>query len=386
LKVALITDGIWPFVVGGMQKHSYYLCKYLTRNKIFVQLYHSTRTGIKPDLTGEFSESELTYLEDFYIPYPGSGIFPGRYIRSSARYSRLIYAEFIKHSGVDIVYVKGLSGLAFFNAKRRGALLPPVFLNVHGYEYYQKAATIKDKIAQLMLRPVFKKVNKCSDYIFSYGPPISTIIRKHIPNSGDKIIEVPAAIEGAFISEQILQACPVRKFVFIGRYERRKGISELFYAVRKLAEKYVFEIHFIGPITRPNYMKNARYVFHGQVTDSNRIREILRNSEILVCPSYSEGMPNVILEGMASGCAIIATKVGAIPVEVDESNGWLIPPGSARALYNSLAVAITCDGHTLDRMRTSSVNKVKRHFTWDKIIVQIVEAFENAIGKYKIKP
>ena len=40
MRIALITDGIAPYVLGGMQKHSFYLAKYFAKNKIHVDLIH----------------------------------------------------------------------------------------------------------------------------------------------------------------------------------------------------------------------------------------------------------------------------------------------------------------------------------------------------------
>ena len=40
MKVALLSDGITPFVIGGMQKHSYNLAKYLTIRGVQVTLFH----------------------------------------------------------------------------------------------------------------------------------------------------------------------------------------------------------------------------------------------------------------------------------------------------------------------------------------------------------
>ena len=40
MRIALITDGIYPYVMGGMQKHSYFLAKFLAKNKIYVDLFH----------------------------------------------------------------------------------------------------------------------------------------------------------------------------------------------------------------------------------------------------------------------------------------------------------------------------------------------------------
>ena len=45
MKIALITDGIYPYVMGGMQKHSYFLAKYLAKNKIKIDLYHYIASG-----------------------------------------------------------------------------------------------------------------------------------------------------------------------------------------------------------------------------------------------------------------------------------------------------------------------------------------------------
>ena len=41
---------------------------------------------------------------------------------------------------------------------------------------------------------------------------------------------------------------------------------------------------------------------------------------MLILPSYHEGMPLVILEGMCQGCALISTKVGSTPEILDENN------------------------------------------------------------------
>lgn len=52
---------------------------------------------------------------------------------------------------------------------------------------------------------------------------------------------------------------------------------------------------------------------------------------MLILPSYSEGLPQVILEAMASGCVVAATKVGGIPsVITHESNGLLFAPHSSQ--------------------------------------------------------
>ena len=66
----------------------------------------------------------------------------------------------------------------------------------------------------------------------------------------------------------------------------------------------------------------------GEVSNSAAV-EAINTAEILVLPSYTEGFPNVILEGMALGKPIVATKVGAIPEMLRDECGVLIEPHSA---------------------------------------------------------
>ena len=70
--------------------------------------------------------------------------------------------------------------------------------------------------------------------------------------------------------------------------------------------------------------------------DFDRKLELLKKSSVLVLPSYNEGLPMAILEGMACGKAIISTTVGAIPEVVKEENGILIEPGDVEKLSEAL--------------------------------------------------
>ncbi|MGO0123314.1 glycosyltransferase family 4 protein [Desulfothermobacter acidiphilus] len=67
------------------------------------------------------------------------------------------------------------------------------------------------------------------------------------------------------------------------------------------------------------------------------IPSILRSLDIFVLPSLSEGMPLAVLEAMAAGKPVIATRVGGIPEAVLEGEtGYLVPPGDSQALALAL--------------------------------------------------
>ena len=372
--MALLTTGIWPFVIGGVQKHSYYLFRYLARAGIQVDLYHTTFNGTIPNLPEQFSKTELQYINDIYVPFPSFDKLPGKYLRASYQYSERLFEEVLKREMPDIVYSKGLSAWKMLKEKSHPGM-PPVCVNVHGYEYFQKAASLKTKMEQLMLRPAFRFVNEHADYIYSYGAPISNIIRKNIRHTEGKIIEIPAGIEREQLGEYPLYVNSVREFVFIGRYERRKGMEELLKVAERLSASHKFKIHFIGPVPENKRIKSSNFIFYGEVKDKSLINSVLQKADLLVCPSYSEGMPNVILEGMAAGCAVVASAVGAIPVMVSSANGWLIEPGSETSLEHAMREAIDVEETLLVKKKQESHIMVTRQFMWDDIATQTINSF-----------
>ena len=159
--------------------------------------------------------------------------------------------------------------------------------------------------------------------------------------------------------------------------ERRKGIIEINKTIKSIDNKFNVNFHFIGPI-EPN-LKNfdSRVTYHGTIYDSEDLKFILDQMDILLCPSYSEGMPNVIMEAMSRGLAIIATDVGAVSKLVDEENGWLInPKGLEKNLNSSIVRAIKTECNEIDKKKKRSLNKIK-FFTWEKVILQLINRIKS---------
>lgn len=132
--------------------------------------------------------------------------------------------------------------------------------------------------------------------------------------------------------------------LFVGSIDKRKGILDLLKVLVELQSSFSFILNICGKITE-NDIENDykelilklgdRVIERGYVTGIEKQR-IFEDADILVLPSYGEGMPIVIMEGIATGTAIISTKVGAIPEIVTEKNGILHTPGDAEALKSAL--------------------------------------------------
>ncbi len=121
--------------------------------------------------------------------------------------------------------------------------------------------------------------------------------------------------------------------LFLGWVEKNKGIYELVSAVKKYQElQSNFTFIVCGKGSELENIKNLIthygllhcFDFRGWVIGDEKLA-VLRNADILVMPSHREGLPNSLLEAMASGCSVIASSVGAIPdVIKNKQNGVLI--------------------------------------------------------------
>jgi glycosyltransferase involved in cell wall biosynthesis len=382
MRIALITDGIAPYVLGGMQKHSFYLAKYFSKNKIHVDLVHYNDSKYDINALEFFTEEERAYIHPIVLQFPTSAKFPGHYVYKSYKYSCLAF-DAIKDqlNTYDFIYTKGFTGWKLISEKHKGNVsCCKIGVKFHGYEMFQIAPEAKAKLQQFILRSFVKTISQQADIVFSYGGKITDII-KSIGVNPKHIVEIPSGVEKEFIGNSIASHnLPYRKFVFLGRAERRKGIIELNIVLQKLiAQKQNFKtdsyrFEFIGPIPDSMKIKHDSILYHGEIRDPQKIKSLLSQNDVLVCPSWSEGFPNVILEAMASGLAIIATNVGAIAAMVSDKNGWLIEPANKDQLEAALIDAI--NAKDLTSKKEKSIQLVQTTFNWDIIAQKNIEAIQ----------
>lgn len=138
------------------------------------------------------------------------------------------------------------------------------------------------------------------------------------------------------------------RLLFVGTIGERKGFFDLVKALENI-DRNKYELHVCGEAVdgeskkkfekcKKNLGKNL--IFHGFVGGEERDR-IYQNSDIMILPSYGEGLPMVILEAFSAGCAVISTNVGAIPEIVQKENGVIIEPGDINGLSKAIESYIT---------------------------------------------
>jgi len=377
-RIALLTDGITPYVIGGMQKHSYYLVKYFALNDIQVDLYHFNQSEYDISKLEMFTELERKNINSIVLNFPLSGKLPGHYIRESYTYSQKISELLKENPSVDFIYAKGFTAWCLIEKKMKGEKFPPIGVNFHGYEMFQKQFGLKARLSSSLFKNPVKFITLNADFVFSYGGKITQLI-KNLGVPEKRIVEAPTGIDSSWTKTEFPKTEKKRKFIFVGRYEKRKGVQILNSAIKKLQKEFDFSFEFIGPVPESMQIKSPKVKYHGLVTNTDIIKQILSSNDVLVCPSFAEGMPNVIMEAMACGLAVIATDVGAVSRMVDESNGWLVKKPDEKSIFQAMKSAVISTPSDIDSKKVKSLSKVEKKFRWDKLIKGLITKIDSKI-------
>lgn len=376
MKIALLTDGITPYVTGGMEKHSHFLAKYLVLQGFEVDLYHciydrTINLPSKKEIDFLFFENKYSFNRIFSFYFPKTFYFPGHYLYNSFFYSKLLHKTILENNfSYDFIYSKGFTSWNLLRKKSNFKIAT----NFHGYEMYQTSPNSKYFFKKYLFRYLVKWIIKNSDYIISYGGKITEIINS-LNSNYEKVIEIPAAIEKSWILKKInfVDDSSKRKILFVGRNEDRKGFKELMTAINSLSNINTnLEFHFIGPNLNSNSEISTELAlnFHGLIKEDALKKEIFDQCDVLICPSYSEGMPNVILEAMSRGLAVIASDVGASSLLVDNENGILLNHISPSEILNSLLKINSISDMELNSKKLCSLKRIKA-FSWEKVIEKL---------------
>jgi glycosyltransferase involved in cell wall biosynthesis len=111
------------------------------------------------------------------------------------------------------------------------------------------------------------------------------------------------------------------------------------------------------------------------------IPELLRTCDMAVLASSQEGLPIALLEAMAAGKPVVATRVGSVPQVVQDGlTGLLVLPGDAAALAEALETLIA-DHQTRRRLAERAFELVGAHFSFDRTLKQYAEVFDAVLSR-----
>lgn len=170
---------------------------------------------------------------------------------------------------------------------------------------------------------------------------------------GSPTIAEPRAVGQADARQALgLDAGTGRIVLFVGQLVPIKGLDTLAQAWSMLAVADALRagdrLVLVGEgpsraaIERALDSTASRVVFTGPLAQPE-VARWMRAADLLCLPSLAEGTPNVVIEALACGIPVVASRVGGLPELIDETNGLLAPPSDAPALADALRVALARD-------------------------------------------
>lgn len=212
---------------------------------------------------------------------------------------------------------------------------------------------------QLSNTPAVANSSALSERFVRHGAPlpiitVSTLIQQDFFQREDTCLSSPIGV------------------LFVGALRHEKSVETLIGAVGVLQKRGLdVHLHLVGDgPRRADLEQEARRVltpgtwhFHGFLTDPKALHAHYVQADLFVLSSVSEGLGRVLLEAMARGVPVVATRVGGIPDLVrHEENGLLVPPRDPQAMAEAMARLIS-DSCLRRRLIANGYQTVRQHMT-----------------------
>lgn len=252
-------------------------------------------------------------------------------------------------------------------------------IHLHGSEFekfYNNSSNRRKKDIQLLFE-------ECSSVIV-LGDKWSKFIKQVATKAKVITINNTVSIPDAVVNQEVNEI----NILFLGVLIKRKGVMDFLKSIDMLKinnvlenKKVTFNIGGTGDqegvlkayVDEHNLNKYVKFL--GWVNGEEKERH-LQDNQILVLPSYNEGLPISILEGLSYGMPIVATDVGSVSEAVINGvNGYLFTPGDIQAMYNGLKNMILYD-NLRRKMSKESRNLAEKVFNDKKYFESIERCYK----------
>lgn len=256
----------------------------------------------------------------------------GKFVYTLLRLFNFLFLVTVKRPGVVGIHTS--SGMSFLRKSLFGlaakSLGIPVVYHVHPshfYDFYVSGNSLK--------KAYVRKNLALSDALIFLTEDMAFKFRLEFPNKKIFVLPNPVNVDEY---QSVPRSTMERNYnlLFLGWIIAGKGVYDIVDVMRDVIEEYP-SVQFIfagnkeveilrAKIRESGVEKNASML--GWVEKDEKIK-LLRSSRLLLLPTYTEGIPNVLLEAMASGLPAITTPVGGIPSIFSEgTNGYYVTPGN----------------------------------------------------------
>ena len=371
--------------MGGIEVFVHELSRRLSEQNInqVVITRHVSRT--------EFHET-IGNVNIFRVPY-----IPMRLLKSPTyNFFAFLMAFFVlKRVKIDLIYSSETVAGFFASFLKRIFKIP----------WVSKIGTFGSRqpewpvFARLILKYFERRTIKNSDKVIITNKIAFQYVQKLCKSVDfEKVFVIPNAVE--FETFHAINSVRIRRklgfsdtdfiILFVGRFTESKGIIFLVKAFQELIKrrddlKHKFKLVLVGdgPLFQEIKVLTHKESIRDNVLFTGRLRDVnslMKISSIFCLPSVYEAFPLVILEAMATGLPVIATKVGAVPeIITNGQNGILVNIKDPKNIADAI-LSLHEDQSFYEKIKRNATATAKL-FGWEALIERYLNVFSQAIQK-----
>lgn len=377
-KLLIVFSPLYPPHIGGLESHAFQFNEHIAKKNADIVVFTPLVTPNTPLEEQQASNISILRFPAFEIipNFPVPKIWHPTFWHQLKKVRRR--AKQHKEHGTVI------SRTRFFLT----SVLTLVFSKLHGYrwmhiEHGSDFVHLHNPFFSLLARiydhTLGRLVFLVADIVVANSQASRTFVQIFAPNK--KVHVIYRGVESA-----ALEAIKAEDFrtddviiTYVGRLIDGKGVSDLIYAFKNLENKKA-KLYIVGDGSQRNHLASLAktlgidsQVKFFDAAGWKKAIAIMKGSNIIVNPSYTEGLPTSVIEAALCKKAIVATNVGGTPEIIkDHVSGLLFPPKDIDALTMHLNDLMNHPEKRL-QLSTEAYRSVKEMFSWDRSIAQYQE-------------
>ncbi|BDR93017.1 glycosyltransferase family 4 protein [Vulcanisaeta souniana] len=379
-----------PHMIGGLGRHVYHITRHLVKDGVDTTVISISLPGAP--LQDEVDGVHIRRVDPFRFRSTSFITWVLNFNEEMIEEALKVYDE----QGFDLIHVHdwltGPAGIALKHMLRK-----PLVVTIHATEAGRRGGIHNEEqfiIHSWEWRATYEawKVIVCSNYMLNEVSAVHGVPK-------DKLIMIPNGIDVDYIDSisvkpgfRDLYALPSeRLIVFVGRLVHEKGPDLVLAAFRELL-KWDWNLKLLvvgdGPM-REHLMELAhewgiwnKVYFTGRVDDET-LYSILKVSDLAILPSRYEPFGITILEAMATGLAVITSKVGG-PDEIvrDWYNGVKVMPNNTEEIIETSKILLSND-ELRERIARNARESVLKWYTWDRIARWTKRVYQDVLEEHR---
>lgn len=381
--------------------HTMYLCRGM------IQLGHSVTVITTGCASGKVHEN-IDGIEIYYANRTLSAKLSWQWWKESAK----IFEQLYRKSKFDIVFSQGIAAYSLardFGKRYRFPFVVRISPSHLQFAKLQLKLRFSPRVAyRLMKNLTFaflcdRVCMKAADAVIVPSYVVKKEICLDYGVDENKICIVPNGIDLTIFSDnsqKVDYKASLRKkygleedarvLLYVGRIEQGKGLDYAMHALYQLRKEFNhLYLLLVGPeIPRESQRLNklsdrlgvtGNVVFCGSVPNEQLI-QYYKGADVFFFPTLYESFGFVVIEAMASGIPVVASRVGAIPETVEHGvDGLLFPPGNVDAMVRMLKDALVRSDYA-KLLSDNGYRKVTQGYTIEQMVKRVVDIFDAHLG------